>query len=176
MTACSAFQKLLRFMRFHLFIVSLRPSALDVLFRKTSMPVHSVVFPSCSPFRFSVSGFMLPSLIDQFKAQLAFSSMVCSQDEDFSSRLCFSHFMCANHQVTSLRNTAGLMWVYLAQPLCWEMFLCKPRGFPQVRVEQVLVCLTFAFWVCFSIWNQSEENLGDSSDKTWSDWEETSRS
>jgi hypothetical protein len=50
-------------MRFHLFIVSLRPSALDVLFRKTSMPVHSVVFPSCSPFRFSVSGFMLPSLI-----------------------------------------------------------------------------------------------------------------
>lgn len=46
---------------------------------------------------------------DQFKAQLCYFTYCMLLGWAFSSKLCFSHFICANHQVTSLRNIAGLM-------------------------------------------------------------------
>ena len=58
------FQKLCSFMRFHLSVVDLRVWAICVLFRDLSpVPMHSKVFPTFSSMKFSVSSFMLSSLV-----------------------------------------------------------------------------------------------------------------
>jgi len=57
-------QKLSSFMRSHLSILDLRAWAIGVLFRKcTPLRMSSRLFPTFSSIRFSVSGFMLRSLI-----------------------------------------------------------------------------------------------------------------
>ena len=59
-----ALQKLSSFMRSHLSILYLRAWAIGVLFRKfPPVPMSSRLFPTFSSIRFSVSGFMLRSLI-----------------------------------------------------------------------------------------------------------------
>lgn len=59
-----ALQKLFSFMRLYLLIVNISACIIDVLFRKLSlMPMHSKLFLTFSSIRFSVSGFMLRSLI-----------------------------------------------------------------------------------------------------------------
>jgi hypothetical protein len=59
-----ALQKLSSFMRSHLSIVDLRACAIGVLFRKfPTVPMSSRLFLTFSSIRFSVSGFILRSLI-----------------------------------------------------------------------------------------------------------------
>ncbi|KAL6071867.1 hypothetical protein STEG23_008824 [Scotinomys teguina] len=59
-----ALQKLFSFMRSHLLIVDLSVCAIDVMFWKLSLvPVHSKLFLTFSSIKFSMSGFMLRSLI-----------------------------------------------------------------------------------------------------------------
>ena len=59
-----ALQKLSSFVRSHLSILDLRAWAIGVLFRKmTSVPMSSRLFPTFSSMRFTVSCFMLRSLI-----------------------------------------------------------------------------------------------------------------
>lgn len=63
-TVSFALQKIVSFMRSHLLIVELRASAVAGLFRKLSpVPASSRLSPTFSSKRFSVSGFMLGSLV-----------------------------------------------------------------------------------------------------------------
>jgi hypothetical protein len=52
-----------QFMRSHLLIVNLSACTNSVLFRNTSVPMSSKLFLTFFSIRFSVSGFMLTSLI-----------------------------------------------------------------------------------------------------------------
>ena len=64
LTVSFALQKIFSFMKFHLSIVDLRARTIVILFTKLSpIPMHSRLLPSFSSIRFSVSGFMLRSLI-----------------------------------------------------------------------------------------------------------------
>ena len=59
-----ALQKLLSFMRSHLLICDLSTCTIGVLFKKlSSVPICSRLFPTFSSIRFSISGFILRSLI-----------------------------------------------------------------------------------------------------------------
>ena len=59
-----AVQKLFRFMKVYLLMVHLCVCANSALFRKSfPVPVNSRLFPTFSSIRFSLSGFMLRSLI-----------------------------------------------------------------------------------------------------------------
>lgn len=49
----------------------------------------------------------------------------------------------------------------------WRNICSLPTGFPQVGEGRVLVCLTFAGWVCLSTWKQVERNPRESSDLGW---------
>ena len=64
LTVSFALQKLCNFMRSHLLILKLIAQAFAVLFRNFSLvPISSRLFPTFSSISFSVSGFMLSSLI-----------------------------------------------------------------------------------------------------------------
>jgi hypothetical protein len=59
-----ALQKLMSFMRSHLFIVDLNACAISIVLRKSSpMPMHSNLFPSFSSAGFSIPDLMLRCLI-----------------------------------------------------------------------------------------------------------------
>jgi hypothetical protein len=94
LTVCIALQKLSSFMRSHLSILDHRAWAIGILFRKfPHLPMSSRLFPNFSSIRFSVSGFMLRSLI-----YLNLSFLQC---EKYGSIFIFLH---------TYRQTSTIYW------------------------------------------------------------------
>lgn len=135
-------QKIFRFMRPHLLIIDLRTCSIGVLFRMSfPMPKCSSLFPTFSPFRFSLSAFMFRPLIhldssvvhgDKYRATCVplHAAILCDQHhllEILSFPECTLCFFIRS-QVSIYMWT--YIWAFISIPLIiMSVFMSVPHGF-----------------------------------------------